>query len=62
MERRVTGSMMERRRRERGDGIGEYKSGHLMGVDICVVRKYVALVKMAMGKSPSGMDSLDPSP
>jgi hypothetical protein len=43
MRRRVTDSTMERRRRERGDGIGEYKSGHLMGVDIRVVGKYVAL-------------------
>jgi hypothetical protein len=30
---------MEREERERGDGTEENKSSHLMGVDICVVRK-----------------------
>jgi hypothetical protein len=44
MGRRVTGSTMARRG-ERGDGIGEDKSGHLTGVDICVVRKYMDHVR-----------------
>jgi len=46
MGRRVTCSTMERdEERERGDGIGEDKSGHLTGVDICVVRKYIDHVR-----------------
>jgi hypothetical protein len=45
MGRRVTGSTMERRRRERGDGIGKDKSGWLTGVDIYMVGKYMDNVK-----------------